>query len=128
VRANTLATRTDGNVEFHNQTLIEAVEFLGPDKGFRVTARCAGKTRAWEVERVVGNVGYSPDTQLYRELRIEESWSAGPRTSEPSFFILGSKSFGRNSHFLLGTGFQQVGHVFTLIMGKADLDLHKLAG
>src|SRR5262249_36732634 len=42
VRANNLATRTDGNVEFHPQTVVEAVEFLGQDRGFKVSARCAG--------------------------------------------------------------------------------------
>ena len=38
VRANTLATRGDGNVEFHAGTVVEAIESHGPDKGFQVTA------------------------------------------------------------------------------------------
>src|SRR5207253_10488498 len=37
VRANMLATRTDGNVEYHPQSVVEALESAGPDKGFRVT-------------------------------------------------------------------------------------------
>jgi thioredoxin reductase len=152
VRANTLATRADGNVEFHNQTGIEAVEQLGPDKGFRVTARCAGKPRTWEVERIIANVGYTPNTDLYRELQVHECYaSLGPmslaaallkhagadclnvpaqganslRCPEPNFYVLGAKSYGRNSNFLLRTGFEQVREVFTLITGKADLDLYK---
>jgi thioredoxin reductase len=152
VRANNLATRGEGNVEFHPQSTVEAVEWLGPDKGFKVTARCAGKARAWEVERVVGNVGYTPDASLYRELQVHECYaSLGPmalaaallkhaggdclsipaqgpavlRNPEPNFFILGAKSYGRNSNFLLRNGFEQVRDVFTLITGKPDLDLYR---
>src|SRR5438270_286209 len=33
VRANMLATRSDANVEFHKQTVIEAIEPAGMDKG-----------------------------------------------------------------------------------------------
>jgi thioredoxin reductase len=152
VRANTLATRTDGNVEFHKQTVIDAIESAGPEKGFRVSARCAGQPRTWEVERIIANVGYSPDTGLYREVQVHECYaSLGPmnlaaalakhaggdcltipaqgaetlRNPEPNFFVLGSKSYGRNSQFLLRTGFDQVRQAFSLIMGKSDLDLYK---
>lgn len=154
MRANTLATRAEGNVEFHGQTVIEAVESAGPDKGFKVTARCDERERIWEVDRVVANVGYTPDQPLYRELQVQESYATfGPmnlaasllkhsasdclqipgqgagvlRNPEPNFFILGSKSYGRNSHFLLRAGFEQVRDVFTLIMGKPNLDLYKAA-
>ena len=48
-----------------------------------------------------------------------------PRNPEPNFYVLGVKSYGRNPHFLLRTGFEQVRDVFTLILGKADLDLYK---
>jgi thioredoxin reductase len=142
VRANTLATRTDGNVEFHNQTVVEAIEPAGVEKRFQITAACAGKQRTWEIDRVIANVGYSPDTSLYRELQIHECYaSLGPmnlaaalakhasadclavpaqgadtlRNPEPNFYILGAKSYGRNSNFLLRNGFAQVKEVFTLI-------------
>jgi thioredoxin reductase len=151
VRANTLATRSDGNVEFHKQTMIEALEPAG-EKGFRVTASCAGKRSSWEVDRIVANVGYSPDTSVYRELQVHECYaSLGPmnlaaalqkhagadcltvpaqgadtlRNPEPNFYILGAKSYGRNSSFLLRNGFAQVREVFSLITGKASLDLYK---
>ena len=42
-----------------------------------------------------------------------------------NFYILGAKSYGRNANFLLRNGFEQVREVFTLIMGKAELDLYK---
>lgn len=145
VRANTLATRTDGNVEFHKQAVIEAIEAASDDKGFRVTATCAGKLRTWEVDRVIANVGYSPDSSLYRELQVHECYaSLGPmslaaalskhagadclavpaqgaqtlRNPEPNFYILGAKSYGRNSNFLLRNGFAQVQEVFSLINGR----------
>jgi thioredoxin reductase len=152
VRANMLATRGDANVEFHNQCLIEAVENAGPDKGFRVTARSAGRPRIWDVDRLIANVGYTPDTTLYRELQIHECYATlGPmnvaavllkqqvadclilaspgakalRNPEPNFFILGSKSYGRNSQFLLRAGFEQIRDVFALITGKESLNLYK---
>ena len=42
----------------------------------------------------------------------------GPDTlvnPEPNFFILGSKSYGRNSTFLMRVGWQQVDDVFSLL-------------
>jgi thioredoxin reductase len=152
VRANMLATRADGNVEFHPQTVIDAVEYGGPDKGFHITARAAGKVRTWDADRLVANVGFTPDTDVYRELQVHECYaSLGPmnlaaalvklsgadclsipaqgaatlRSPEPNFYVLGAKSYGRNSNFLLKTGFEQVREVFTLITGKSDLDLYK---
>jgi thioredoxin reductase len=151
-RANTLATRGEGNVEFHPQSAVEGVEWLGADKGFKVTARCGGKAKTWEVERVVANVGYTPDAGIYRELQVHECYaSLGPmalaaallkhagadglsippqgpnvlRNPESNFFILGAKSYGRNSNFLLRAGFEQVRDTFALITGKADLDLYR---
>jgi thioredoxin reductase len=127
-RANTLATRSDANVEYHAQTVVEAIEALGKDGGFRVTCRSAGRVRTWEVERVIANVGYTPDTGLYRELQMEKSYTTlGPmalRQPEPNFFVLGAKSMGRNSQFLLRQGFQQIREVFVLLTSDARLDLY----
>jgi hypothetical protein len=47
------------------------------------------------------------------------------RNPEPSFYILGAKSYGRNSHFLLRNGFAQIREVFALLTGKTQLDLYK---
>jgi thioredoxin reductase len=152
MKANTLATRAEGNIEFHNQAVIDAIDCPGQDRGFKVTGRLNGKEKVWEVERVIANIGYVPDTRLYGELQVHECYatqgpinlaaallkhggadcltipSGGPqllRNPEPNFFILGAKSYGRNSQFLLKTGFEQVRDVFSLIMGKAELDLYK---
>jgi len=150
VRANTLATRGDANVEFHPQSVVHAIEKVNDT--FKVKAIVAGKPRTFEIERVIANVGYQPETELYRELQIHECYaSQGPmalaaalakqsgadclsiagggpnvlRSPEPDYFILGAKSYGRNSHFLLKAGFDQIRDVFTLITGKASLDLYK---
>jgi len=152
VRANTLATRNDSGVDFYPSTFVDEIEFAGPDKGFRVTVRCTGKPKTFEADRLVANVGYSPDTLLYRELQVHECYaSQGPmnlaaallkhagadclsipaqgastlKNPEPNFYILGSKSYGRNSNFLLRNGFEQIREVFTLITGKGDVDLYK---
>jgi thioredoxin reductase len=142
VRANTLATRDDGNVEYHGSASVRAIEAIGQDKGFRVSVLLGKQAKTFDVDRVIGNVGYTPDASLYRELQIHECYaSAGPmklaaallgdhagdclqqvshgpeslRNPEPHFYILGAKSYGRNSHFLLRIGFDQVKDVFTLL-------------
>ena len=151
-RANMLATRGEGHVEFHPQSIIQEIESYGDD-GFVVHALCGGEERSWEVDRLIANVGYEPDNSLYRQLQVHECYaSLGPiklaaallehrgdsltlpaqgaatlRNPEPNFYLLGSKSYGRNANFLLRGGFEQVREVFTLIAGKADLDLYRKA-
>ena len=109
------------------------------------------------VDRIIALTGFVGDTSLYRQLQVHECYATaapmnlsaallsaagdGPadcltqascgvdtlRLPEPNFFVLGSKSYGRHSTFLLRTGLEQVREVFTLIAGKADLDLYKKA-
>lgn len=145
-RANALATRGDGAVEFHNRACVESVESAGPDRGYKITARVAGKPRTWDVDRLIANVGYSPDASLYRELQVSECLAtlapvapggrqpppASPTSStglvrnpEPNFFVLGAKSLGRNSQFLLSTGFEQIREVFAWITGRPGLNLYR---
>jgi hypothetical protein len=45
-------------------------------------------------------------------------------TTEPDFFILGAKSFGRSSQFLFQTGLLQIRDAFRRIGGRAELDLY----
>jgi hypothetical protein len=44
---------------------------------------------------------------------------------EPDFYILGSKSYGRNPHFLFSQGLDQVRQLFTIIGERDDLDLYE---
>jgi hypothetical protein len=92
-----------------------------------------------------GGVG---DASLYRQLQVHECYATaapvklsaallaqsgegpadclalqppGPETlvnPEPGFFILGAKSYGRNSQFLLQVGWQQVDDAFGLIAAR----------
>jgi thioredoxin reductase len=152
VQANNLATRTDANVEFRASTFVEAIEPQFNNQSFRVILRSAGQKKTLEVEKIVANVGYTPDRAIYRELQIQECYASfGPmklaaallgrkskdcltqscpeadtlRNPEPNFYLLGAKSYGRNSQFLMRFGFEQVRDVFTLITGNAGLDLYK---
>jgi hypothetical protein len=101
-----------------------------------------GTTERISVDRIIANVGYRPDRSLYEELQVHECYATqGPmklaaklmgetsadcldqtshgrevlRNPEPNFYILGMKSYGRNSKFLIHVGLQQVVDVFTLI-------------
>lgn len=88
------------------------------------------------VDQIVSNVGYRPDTALTRELQVHHCYaSEGPmklaasllaqegntdclaqeaagietlRSPEADFWIVGNKSYGRNSNFLLRIGFEQI--------------------
>lgn len=105
-------------------------------------------------DEVIGLCGYGPDNTIYRELQVHECYaSRGPmrqaaallgaasadclaqpapsadllRNPEPRFFILGAKSYGRHSGFLLQTGHEQVRALYSLLAGDATLDLHATA-
>lgn len=96
------------------------------------------------VDRVLSLTGRVGDQDLYRQLQIHECYataapmnlaaaligqsggggdclrqtSLGPetlRSPEPNFFILGAKSYGRRTDFLLRVGWQQVDEVLQLV-------------
>ena len=123
VRANHLAARCDGNLEYHAQAQIDELICHGPDQGFRVAGRVGGKPAVWEVERVIANVGYRPDLSLCAELRVDEP-DGRIETAEPGYFVLGAKSRGRDSNFLLRDGHDQVRRAFAVLLGKPGLDLY----
>ena len=103
-----------------------------------------------EVDRVIVNVGYCPDVSISRELpwhscyategpmalaqtlvgasgdclAIAEGPCATVLTTEPRFFVLGIKSYGRLSQFLYQHGLHQVRDAYRWIVGRADLDLY----
>lgn len=96
------------------------------------------------IDEIVAHVGFRPNLALYRELLIHQCYasegpmqlaasllasaganadclaqtSAGPDTllsPEPNFFILGAKSYGRGSNFLIKVGLEQIRDVLTLL-------------
>ena len=120
------------------------VESLARHQGrIRVTLRHAdGSERQEEVDWLLSLTGYVGDHVLYRQLQVHECYAtSGPMSlaaallgadssdcldqesqgaetlvnPEPGFFILGSKSYGRNSTFLMKVGWQQVDEVFGLL-------------
>jgi hypothetical protein len=99
------------------------------------------------VDRILANVGYRPDRQIFAELQVHECYATGgpmrlaaallDETSgdclaqtgrgpaslaspEPRYLILGAKSYGRRSNFLLRIGFEQVRDAYRLLGGLPD--------
>ncbi len=124
------------------------VERLDPVDGeLLVTLRAAdGSLRSIAVDRVLALTGSVGDHTLYRQLQVHECYAtSGPMklaaallgassgdclaqeshgvdtltSPEPDFFILGAKSYGRNTSFLMRVGWQQVDEVFGLL-GDGD--------
>lgn len=114
-RANNLATRGDGNLEHQSNSVVEEIISHGPEKGFRVTARCSGKQVVWEVDKVIGNVGHLPDYAMTRELYFGDPQAGNVKIAEPGYFVLGMKSFGRDTSFLLKKGHEQIKEVLTYL-------------
>ena len=152
--ANTLAAGSESFVQHWPRTTVTGIKRNRETGAFQI--RLAGEHRGkMEVDRVVANVGYRPQLELYRELQVHQCYASegpmklaaalmgqtsadcltqtacGPQTlltSEPDFYILGAKSYGRNSQFLLSVGLAQIRELFTVIGDRADLDLYFTIG
>lgn len=100
-----------------------------------------GSSEDIQADRIIALTGFVGDTELYRQLQVHECYATaapmnlsatllaaagdGPadclaqssagvealRVPEPNFFVLGMKSYGRNSTFLLRIGYEQVDEV-----------------
>jgi thioredoxin reductase len=113
-KANSLAMRCDGNLEYHANTQIDELISHGPDKGFRVAARVHGKPVTWDVEKLIAHVGYRPDGNLTQELRVGEP-AGSPISPEPNYFLLGAKAHGRDSNSLIRDVPEQLRKVFSAL-------------
>lgn len=49
-------------------------------------------------------------------------------TTEPDFYVLGAKSYGRTSSFLFARGLDQIREIFTIIGDRESLDLYATIG
>ncbi len=155
-QANALATGEDASVAHFLATGIAAVEYREESDDFEVelAGQQSGK---FVFDRIIANVGYHPDNTIYSELQVHECYASGgpmklaaqilaqagggtadclDQTScgpasllnpEPNFYVLGSKSYGRNTQFLLSIGLEQIRDVFTMVGEREDLDLYKTA-
>ncbi|MCB9533823.1 MAG: FAD-dependent oxidoreductase [Myxococcales bacterium] len=125
-RVQTYAGHAVSALELAGDALLVTLE--GPD-GREVEVEC---------DELIANVGYRPNNALFEELQVHQCYAsqapmklaasllaagggdclaqpaAGLATlenPEPAFFVLGAKSYGRNSSFLLRVGFEQAAEV-----------------
>ncbi|MGH6991263.1 MAG: FAD-dependent oxidoreductase, partial [Stellaceae bacterium] len=151
--ANALAGGASSAVDYRPGTMIDRIDRCA--NGRLAVRLVGGSTDTIDVDRIVANVGYRPDNRLYAELQVHECYASGgpmklaaallgrpsadcldqaphgPQslfTPEPDFYILGSKSYGRNSRFLLSVGLTQIRDLFSIIGDRADLDLYRTMG
>lgn len=86
-----------------------------------------------EVDCIVASVGYRPQHALAAELQLQwcPATEALPQvetqivTTEPNYYILGAKSYGRRTDFTLSDGLRQIRQVFAILGDRADLDLYR---
>jgi len=144
-RARELAAGASPAVEVRRRVVVESLR--PANGGLSVTLRGAdGERREVAADRVLSLTGGVGDHELYRQLQVHECYATcGPMklsaailgaaaggdclaqtthgvetltNPEPNFFLLGSKSYGRNNTFLLRVGYDQVEEVFTLLAEK----------
>ena len=141
-QANRLATGRSSSIQWQPSTVVRGIK-RGKSGRLRVTLDTKGQGgRVEVVDQILALVGYRPDRSIYEELQVHECYaSQGPiklaaallgetsgdctqqrcygaetlKNPEPGFFILGAKSYGRDSRFLLRVGIEQVAAVFSMI-------------
>ncbi|MCP3961940.1 MAG: FAD-dependent oxidoreductase [bacterium] len=139
--ASRLAADPPAGMELKTGVVVEAVK--RSDDLIIVTLRHVdGTTETVDVDRILALTGHVGDHLLYRQLQVHECYatsgpmklaaalmgteggdcmqqtSMGPETlknPEPGFFILGAKSYGRRTDYLMRVGWQQVDEVFQLL-------------
>jgi len=127
--ANALAADDSNHISFFGGTTVEAISWHADLERFSV--RLIGKHAGeMEFDRIIANVGFRPANELYRELHVSDSPATGaPRnksliTAEPDFYVLGAKSYGRDSRFLISDGLEQIRELFAILGDRADLNLY----
>lgn len=138
-----LAAGSSGSVALARGCVTEALRDAD-GRRVAVTLRNGGAAE-FEFDRILALNGGVGDFAIYRQLQVAECYATcGPinlaaallgetggdclaqashgaqalRNPEPGFFILGAKSYGRDSRFLLSIGWQQVADVFELLDGE----------
>lgn len=153
--ANRLAAQARaavGGLSYQPGTSVDSISAEGHRLRVRLQSDSGAATEEL-FDEVVGLTGYGPDRRIYRELQVHECYASlgpmslaasllgvsgdclaqpqpGPETlknPEPRFFILGSKSYGRNSAFLIQLGLGQIRSVYALLHEEPALDLYAAA-
>lgn len=144
-RVGELVGGADAGVELNSGSVVQSLE--EHDGRVRVLLRAGdGVERQITVDHVVSLTGSVGDADLYRQLQVHECYATSGlmnlsaallgessadclaqtthgadtlKSPEPNFFVLGAKSYGRTSTFLLRVGYAQVGEVFALLRTPA---------
>jgi thioredoxin reductase len=140
-----LASRANAAIEndvtWRPEWAIEAIQQTNNSLLVSMTNQ-SGSNEQIEVDQIIANVGFRPDNSLHQELQVHQCYASdgpiklaaslmgqtsadcmtqgsfGPQTllnPEPGFLILGAKSYGRDSRFLLRIGIEQVQAAYSLI-------------
>ncbi len=140
-RAAELAGGASAAVETLTGVVVDSL--TSHDGRTRVTLRRSdGSEQTVDVDWLLSLTGYVGDHSIYRQLQVHECYAtSGPMklasallgaasedcldqashgadtlvNPEPGFFLLGSKSYGRNNTFLMRVGWEQVEEVFGLL-------------
>ena len=148
--ANSLASSDANHVTLQSGTTLDAVTWHA-DLG-RFSVRLLGKhVGELEFDRVVANVGFQADWRLHAGLHVDTCYVSGGLRKlaaalaaapspdaleghllgrevlmqpEPNFYVLGAKSYGRDSRFFISAGLEQIREAFAIIGDRADLDLY----
>jgi len=136
-QARELARGSDPAVTVVGGAVLDELGYNSAVHRYRVTLRVGDATRFEEVDQVIVHTGFGPDDSIYRELQIHESYASRAPMKlaatlqefsddclevpafgvdrlahpEPDFYVIGAKSYGRGSNFLLETGYKQAGDV-----------------
>lgn len=143
-QAGELAAGSSPAVEVRTGVVVEAVGSSRNGRAQVVLRKTDGSDETVDVDRILALTGSVGDHLLYRQLQVHECYAtSGPMklaaallgsgegaadclaqeshgadtlvNPEPGFFLLGSKSYGRNTTFLMRVGWQQVDEVFGLL-------------
>ncbi|MCG6154220.1 hypothetical protein [Rubinisphaera margarita] len=147
LRANRLVSEPSGPVRWLAETVVDSVVREGEALGVRLRNLRTQQVEELVVDHVLACTGFRPDRELARELQIHECYategpiklaaeligqSGGDCTQvtssgvgvlvnpEGDYFILGAKSYGRSSRFLLQNGYAQVTAVIRLLASRSE--------
>jgi thioredoxin reductase len=147
--ARSLARGSHAAIAHVGGARVEGFEFNSATHRYRVQLAIGDTPRIEEVDQVIVNTGYGPDDSIHRELQFHACYaSLGPMklasallgvpsadclampafgadvlaNPEPDFYVLGAKSYGRSSHFLLETGFRHVESVLDKLARELEVE------
>ena len=136
--ANAIAQNPPKNIKVLRRATLEAL--FDTQQSLKAKLKIFRSFEEFEIDEIIALTGYRPNLDMLRELSAEFSGiSEGVsglyraltnitdclakidikpqalQTGEPNFFVVGIKSYGRNSGFLLKSGVDQLEAVFSML-------------